>query len=54
MKNFECGYSGCGKTNTIMHMLSKPLVFYDKIFFISPNRHQEKIRNLEEIMNYIS
>ena len=27
-----CGSSGCGKTNTLFHMLIKPLLYCDKIF----------------------
>lgn len=26
-----CGRSGCGKTNSVMHMLRKPMLYYDKI-----------------------
>ena len=48
------GESGCGKTNTLMHILRKPLVYYDKIFIYSPNLHQEKIQNLQELMKKIS
>lgn len=32
-----CGQSGCGKTNTIMHMLCNPLVYFDKIYLYTPN-----------------
>ena len=33
-----------GKTNTIIliHMLCKLLVYYDKIYFYTPNQNQEK------------
>ena len=48
------GESGCGKTNTLMHILRKPLVYYDKIYIYSPNPHQEKIQDLKEIMDRIS
>ena len=48
------GESGCGKTNTLMHILRKPLVYYDKIYIYSPNLHQEKIQDLKEIMDSIS
>ena len=48
------GQSLCGKTNTLMHMLRKPLVYYDKIYFFTPNEHQVKIQNFKEIMNEIS
>ena len=37
------GQSGCGKTNTVMHILRKPLVYYDKIHFFTPNQHQDKM-----------
>lgn len=32
-----CGQSGCGKTNTIMHMLRNPLVYFVKICLYTPN-----------------
>ena len=48
------GESGCGKTNTLMHILRKPLVYYDKIYIFSPNLHQDKIQNLQELMEKIS
>ena len=48
------GESGCGKTNTLMHILRKPLVYYDKIYIFSPNLHQEKIQDLQELMGRIS
>ena len=49
-----CGKSGCGKTNTLVHMLRKPLVYYDKIYIYTPNSHQEKIQDLVKVMNEIS
>ena len=27
-----CGKSGGGKTNTVLHMLIKPSIYYDKIY----------------------
>ena len=48
------GESDCGKTNTLMHILRKPLVYYDKIYIFSPNLHQEKIQDLQELMGRIS
>ena len=48
------GESGCGKTNTLMHILRQPLVYYDKIFIYSPNLHQEKIQDLQELMGRVS
>ena len=37
-----CGKSGCGKTNTMLHMLIKPLIYHDKIYLYSKNLEQEK------------
>ena len=37
-----------------MHILRKPHVYYDKIFIYSPNLHQEKIQDLQELMEKIS
>ena len=48
------GESGCGKTNTLMHILRKPLAYYDKIYIFSPNLHQDKIQDLQELMKKIS
>ena len=48
------GESGCGKTNTLMHILRQPLVYYDKIYMYSPNLHQEKIQDFTDIMGSIS
>ena len=44
------GESGCGKTNTLMHILRKPLSYYDKIYIFTPNLHQDKIQDLQELM----
>ena len=48
------GASGSGKTNTVMHMLRAPLVYYDKIYLYTPNPHQDKIKDLHLIMDGIS
>ena len=48
------GQSGCGKTNTVMHILRKPLVYYDKIHFFTPIQHQDKIVDLQKVMKPIS
>ena len=48
------GQSGCGKTNTVMHILRKPLVYYDKIHIFHPNQHQDKIVDLQKVMKPIS
>ena len=31
-KMLICGNSGCGKTNTVLHMLIKPVIYNDKIY----------------------
>lgn len=37
-----------------MHMLRKPMVYYDKIYLYTPNEHQGKIQDLCNIMQKIS
>ena len=49
-----CGQSNCGKTNTLMHMIRMPMVYFDKIYFYTPNAHQEEIQDLIELMDEIS
>ena len=49
-----CGKTGCGKTNTVLHMLIKPLIYYDKIFLYSKNLEQEKYTHLSEILERIA
>ena len=48
------GQSKCGKTNTLMHMLRTLLLCYDKIYLYTPSHHQDKIQDLEKMMNKIS
>ena len=48
------GQSKCGKTNTLMHMLRTPLVYYDKVNLYTPNQHQDKIQDLAKVMDKIS
>ena len=49
-----CGKSGCGKTNTVLHMLIKLLFYHDKIFLYSKNLEQEKYTYLSEILEMIA
>jgi len=48
------GPTRCGKTNTLMHILREPLVYYDKLFIFTPNHHQEKMVNFSRLMDKIS
>ena len=48
------GQTRCGKTNTLMHMIRKPLVYFDKIYYYGPNHNQEEIQDLKKIMDKIS
>ena len=48
------GQTRCGKTNVVMRLLRKPLVYYDKIHFYTPNQHQDKIVDLKELMDEVS
>ena len=57
MKIFGClspAKVAAEKTNTVMHILRKPLVYYDKIHFFTPNQHQDKIVDLQKVMKPIS
>ena len=47
------GQSNCGKTNTLMHMLRMPMLYFEKIYFYTPNAHQEEIQDLIELMDDI-
>ena len=49
-----CGKSGCGKTNTVLHMLIKPLIYYDKIYLYSKNLEQEKYTYLSKTLERIA
>ena len=48
------GNSGSGKTNTLMHILQAPLVYYDQIHLYAKNLDQDKYINLIDKMNGIS
>ena len=47
------GQSKCGKRNILIHILRTPLVYYDKTYLCTPNQHQDKIQDLEKIMDKI-
>ena len=49
-----CGKSGCGKTNTVLHILIQPLIYYDKIYLYSKNLEQEKYTHLSKTLETIA
>ena len=53
-KMLLCGYSGTGKTNTLIDIFSVPLIYYDEIYLYAKNLEQEKYQNLINKMNHIS
>ena len=48
------GQTRCGKTNTLMHILRELLIYYDKIYYYTPNRYQDKLQDLQKLMNGVS
>ena len=49
-----CGKSGCGQTNTVLHMLTQPFIYYDKIYLYSKNLEQEKHTDLSKTLERIA
>lgn len=49
-----CGASGTGKTNTLLHMLLNPLIYYDKIYLYAKNLEQDKYNQLSEKLSQIA
>ena len=49
-----CGPSGSGKTNALVHMLLKPLIYYDKIYLYAKNIDQDKYQLLANKLNKIA
>ena len=41
-----CAPAGSGKTNLLLHMIKKPLLFYDKIYLYAKNLQQNKYQHL--------
>ena len=48
-----CGSSGCGKTNTLMHMIYN-LLYFDKVYLYAKNLEQSKYQNLMDTFQPIS
>ena len=46
--------SGGGKTNLLFHMLTKPLLYYDRLYLYAKNLEQEKYQNLMKTFEPIS
>ena len=46
--------SSGGKTNLLVHMLTKPLLYYDRIYLYAKNLEQEKYQNLMKTFEPIS
>ena len=49
-----CRPSGSGKTNTLVHMLLKPLIHYDKVYLYAKNIDQEKYQLLSNELNKVA
>ena len=49
-----CGPLGSGKMNAVVHMLLKPLIYYDKIYLYAKNIDQEKYQLLANELNKLS
>ena len=49
-----CGSSGCGKTNTLMHIIKEPLYYYDQIIIYTPNKDQDKLVTLKNKFAQVS
>ena len=49
-----CGPSGSGKTNALVHMLLKPLIYYDKVYLYAKNIDQEKYQLLSNELNKVA
>ena len=46
--------SGSGKTNTLVHILEAPLVFYDKVYLYARNLEQENYQQLSDLFDMLS
>ena len=48
------GPSGCGKTNLLIHLLRKPLIYFDYIYLYTKNLEQVKYQDLIKDFIFIS
>ena len=49
-----CAPSGGGKTNLLLHMINKPLLFFDKVYLYAKNLQQNKYQYLLQIFEPLS
>ena len=49
-----CGPSGSGKTNALVHLLLKPLFYYDNIYLHAKNIDQDKYQLLANELNKVA
>ena len=49
-----CGPSESGKTNALVHMLLKPLIYYDKVYLYAKNIDQDKYQLLANELNKVA
>ena len=49
-----CAPSGSGKTNLLLHMIMKPLLYFDKIYLYAKNLQQAKYQHLLKIFEPFS
>ena len=49
-----CGPSGSGKTKTLIHMLIKPVLHFDKIYLYAKNLEQDKYQELIKTFQLIN
>ena len=48
------GPSGSGKTNALVHMLLKPLIYYDNVYLYAKNIDKEKYQLLSNKLNEVA
>ena len=49
-----CGPSGSGKTNALVHILLKPLIYYNKVYLYAKNIDHEKYQLLSNELNKVA
>ena len=49
-----CGPTGSGKTNALVHMLLKQLIYYDKVYLYAKNIDQKKYKTIIQWIKYSS